>query len=193
MEQNQYLCSVTSTSKKYSLNLQKGFKPEALGKGCWIGVINAERIPPHIGMIFNGRYCSLNIKGKEIDVETSVLLRKIEILRIPALFIKLIPHPVFSVDFLHEHFKLELEKHEKVTLETTCFAPVRAFMQENYLLKQEELGFLFELFPILYREQMIEKVFGLHVSDDNANTFSFVPYTQKSIEDKLNDIQHVKQ
>ncbi len=182
-----------NSRKTYSLNLQKGFKPEALNKGCWIGVINAERIPPHIGMIFNGKYCSLNIKGKETDVDIAIPLRRTEILRIPTLFIKLIPHPVFSVDFLHEHFKLELEKHEKVTLETTCFAPVRSFMQENYLLKQEELGFLFELFPILYREQMIEKVFGLHVSNNNSETFSFVPYTQKSIEDKLNDIEQVKQ
>ena len=189
---NQYLCDVPE-SISYNVNLQKGFKSEYLNKGCWIAVVNAERIPPHIGIIFNGRYCSLNIKGKEIDVEAAVLLRKTEILRIPAIFIKLIPHPVFSIDFLHEHFKLELQKYEKVTMENTCFTPVKAFMQENYLLKQEELGYLFELFPILYREQMIDKAFGLHITRGNENTFQFVPYTHKNIEDKLNEIQQVKQ
>lgn len=180
-------------TNSYTIDLQKEFKNEYLNKGCWIAVVSAERIPPHIGILFNGKYCSLNIKGKEIDVEAAVLLRKIEILRIPAIFIKLIPHPVFSIDFLHEHFKLELQKYEKVTIEHTCFTPVKAFMQENYLLKQEELGYLFELFPVLYKEQMIDKAFGVHITSGNENPFHFVPYTHKNIEDKLNEIQQVKQ
>jgi hypothetical protein len=174
---------------KYTIQLSGKADPALLGKGCWIAVLHAERIPPHIGLVFNGLYCSLNIKGKEKDVEIPVLLRKIGSQQISTLFVKLVPHPVFSVDFLHEHFKLELEKYERVSVDTTCFAPVRSFMQENYLLRSDALNYLYELFPALYREKMISDAFGLHLGEEKE--FHLEPYTAQEIEDKLNGIEQV--
>jgi hypothetical protein len=173
------------TLPKYTIQLNVPAETEQLNKGCWIVILHAWRIPPHIGLLFNGLYCSLNLKGRESDIGIGVLLRKIRSQGIEAIFVKLMPHPVFSVDFLHEHFKLELSNYEKVTTHTTCFAPVRSFMQENYLLKFDSLEYLYELFPVLYRERMISRAFGIHL--DQAVIFQFEPYTANDIADKLNE------
>jgi hypothetical protein len=183
---------VQTNQQQYTVNLHQGFESSFLNKGCWLAIVNAEKVPPHVGLLFNGNYCSLNIKGKEIDIAVAALLRKTEMLKIPALFIRLKNHPVFSTDFLHEHFKLELEKYDKVSTEATCFAPVRSFMEENYLLKQRTLNYLFELFPALYKEQMIVAAFGQHLSIQNSNVFSFASYDTKNIKDKLENLQLVK-
>jgi hypothetical protein len=179
--------SILETVSKYTIQLHVPAGQGQLDKGCWIVLLHATRIPPHIGLLFNGHYCSLNLKGRETDIGIQVLLRTIRSQEIAAIFVKLMPHPVFSVDFLHEHFKLELEGYEKVTAGTTCFAPVRSFMQENYLLKFDDLEYLYELFPVLYREQMISQAFGINL--EQTMTFQFEPYTAQDIADKLNGVE----
>ncbi|MBK6833683.1 MAG: hypothetical protein IPG89_05140 [Bacteroidetes bacterium] len=177
----------------YSILINKKTDTSKLQKGLWIVVINAARIPPHIGLLFNGSYSSLNIKGVEKDIDFAVLLRTIEMQGIKTVFVKLTNHPVFSIDFLREHFLHEVEKYEKVSAENTCFKPVRTFFQENYVLWNNELDFLYQLFPALYANNMIDYAMGLNIAElleDDA--FVLKAYSNKEIEDKLNEIKRLQ-
>lgn len=159
----------------------------------WIVIINAARIPPHIGLLFNGLYSSLNIKGVEKDIDVAVLLRTIEMQSKKAVFIKLNNHPVFSIDFLREHFLHELEKYERVSTENTCFKPVRSFFQENYVLWNNNLDFLYQLFPALYANNMIDYAMGINIANDTVDdVFVLKAYSNKEIEDKLNEIKRLQ-
>lgn len=164
-----------------------------LKKGLWITIINATRIPPHIGLLFNGCYFSLNIKGVEKNVDMQVLIRKIEMKQIKSVFVKIKKHPVFSVDFLKESFETELMKYSCVSSETTCFKPVRTFFCENYMLQNYEMKFLYDLFPALYENNMIDKTFTMNMDESISNGFFvFKKYSEKDIDDKLNQIKQLQ-
>lgn len=177
----------------YSILINKKTDTSKLQKGLWIVIINAARIPPHIGLLFNGLYSSLNIKGVEKDIDVAVLLRTIEMQSKKAVFIKLNNHPVFSIDFLREHFLHELEKYERVSTENTCFKPVRSFFQENYVLWNNNLDFLYQLFPALYANNMIDYAMGINIANDTVDdVFVLKAYSNKEIEDKLNEIKRLQ-
>ena len=61
----------------YTLNVSKNFSAKELSKHTWLVVLNASRIPPHVGVLIEGNYNSLTIKGRELDVNIDVLIKMI--------------------------------------------------------------------------------------------------------------------
>ena len=165
----------------------------SLSKGLWIVVLHASRIPPHVGLLFNGSYFSLNLKGVEINIEHAVLLRTIELQSIKSVFIKVKKHPVLSVEYLKEVFENDLSSYQKVTTETTCFKPVKLFFQEHYLFYSHPINFLFELFSPLLKNEMIEKTIAINLKEEVIeDTFTFNNYTAEDIKDKLASIKAIQ-
>jgi hypothetical protein len=162
----------------------------SLNKGFWIVVLHACRIPPHVGLLFNGSYFSLNLKGIEKNIEIPILLRTIELQNIKSVFIKVKKHPVFSVEYLKEVFENDLSNYQKVTSETTCFKPVKLFFEEHYLFCSQPVNFLFELFSPLMKNEMIEKTIALNLKEEIVEgNFTFNNYNAKDINDKLASIK----
>jgi len=162
----------------------------SLNKGLWIIVLHTRRIPPHIGLLFNGYYFSLNLKGIEKNIELSVLHRTIEVQNIKSIFFKVKKHPVFSVEYLKEVFENDLSSYQKVTTETTCFKPVKLFFEEHYLFCSQPVNFLFELFSPLIENEMIEKTIALNLKEEIIDdNFTFNTYNAEDIKDKLASIK----
>jgi hypothetical protein len=162
----------------------------SLNKSLWIVVLHACRIPPHVGLLFNGNYFSLNLKGVEKNIDLSVLLRTIELQNIKSVFFKVKKHPVFSVDYLKEVFENDLSNYQKVTTDNTCFKPVKLFFEEHYLFCSQPINFLFELFSPLITNEMIEKTIALNLNEEiNEGNFTFNNYNAKDINDKLASIK----
>ncbi|MFL5752058.1 MAG: hypothetical protein ACJ76F_01520 [Bacteroidia bacterium] len=179
---------MTETST-YSIAINSVFHSDKLQKGLWIVLVNASRIPPHVGMIFNGKYNSLNVTGQETDINVLALVKRLELQKIKSVFIKLKQHPVFSLDYLHEHFKIQVEKYEKVESGiATCFTPVRTFFTENYALHEQELEYLYHLFPALYEQEVISEAFTLNMEKTWGGHFHIKAYSMQDIDDKLNGI-----
>jgi hypothetical protein len=165
----------------------------SLNKGFWIVILHAHRIPPHVGLLFNGTYFSLNLKGIEKNIELAVLLRTIELQNIKSIFIKVKKHPVFSVEYLKEVFENDLSNYQKVTTETTCFKPVKLFFEEHYLFCSQPINFLFELFSPLIVNEMIEKTIALNLKEDIIDdNFTFNTYNAEDIKDKLASIKSIQ-
>ena len=181
-----------TTNTKFHITITQQFNDNKLLRGMWIVLINAKRIPPHVGMIFNGKYNSLNITGQEIDINVLALLKRIEVQKIKAVFIKLKPHPVFSLDYLCEHFKIQVKKYPRVDNgSATCFTPVKNFFVENHALLESDIEYLYHLFPQLYAQEVITESFTVNCDEqdiDEENKFYLPVYTRQNIEDKLNHI-----
>ncbi len=170
----------------HPLKINKQLIDSSLNKGLWIVVLHAIRIPPHVGLLFNGTYFSLNLKGIEKNIELAVLLRTIELQSIKSIFIKVKKHPVFSVDYLKEVFDNDLSSYQKVTTDNTCFKPVKLFFEEHYLFCSQPIQFLFELFSPLRSNEMIEKTIALNLKEEIIDdNFTFNTYTSEDIKNKL--------
>ncbi len=175
------------------IKITQEFTEEKLNKGLWLVLINAKRIPPHVGMLFNGRYYSLNVTGQEINIRMQALLKRIRIQKIKAVFVQLKPHPVFSPDYLCGYFAILVQKHPRVNLNgITCFTPVRSFFTENYALCENDLKFLYHLFPQLYAQDVISGAMSVNLEENETeaeNVFRLPVYTNEDIEDKLRTVQ----
>ena len=150
----------------YQLTINKQFNENDLLKGVYIAVIHATRTPPHIGLIINGKYNSLTIKGQDIDVSVAALIKNTTQRQIPSLFIKIRPHSTFSDTYLKEHFITNIQQFPKVAVAmATCLSPVKLFFEEVYNVSMDTINYLFELIPRLDSEGLVESVSALFVDE----------------------------
>jgi hypothetical protein len=182
------------TLQVYSIKITKQFDEEELKKGTFISIIHASRIPPHIGMIFNGCYHSLTIKGQEINHSVEALIKNIKIRKIPALFIKIKPHPIFSIDYLNEYFISSVQQFSKVEInKATCLSPVKLFFEETFNITIDHINYIFELLPELETSGLIENVSSVFIDTDR---FPLPIYNyeeiNKGIETAENEIRLIK-
>ena len=177
----------------YKLNINKQFCEADLLKGLYIVGIHATRTPPHIGIISNNFYHSLTIKGHEINVPVEVLIRNTTQRKIPSLFIKIKKHPIFSYDYLNEHFISNVKQFPIVDVGiATCLSPVKLFFEEVFDLPMNNVNYLYELLPIIETEGLIENISSLFVDEEN---YQLPVYTlaeiNKGIEQAKNDKQYI--
>lgn len=151
------------TESPYKINVSEPLNLQELSKHTWIVILHASRIPPHVGILIDGNYNSLTIKGHELNVRLEVLLKTIQQKKIEALFIQLEKHPVFSTHYQLEIFQHHLQQFTQVNHEATCLSPVKLYLQEFYVISLQESELLFELVERLKQNQYIHKTIGLNI------------------------------
>jgi hypothetical protein len=158
----------------------KKFDKHQLTKHLWIVLLHANRIPPHVGLLINGNYNSLTLKGYEFDVDIEVLLKTISLKKIESVFIKVVSHPVFSFDFQIQIFKEHIKQFQKVKPnEATCLSPVRLFFNEFYALQLNTNELLFELIEQLNANNYLEYAQSINfILPLNAIEIPFYTYEQ---------------
>ena len=65
-------------SKPYTLSISNSFNKEFLNKNVWLIILHASRTPPHIGILIDGNYNSLTIKGHELNINIHILDKLIQ-------------------------------------------------------------------------------------------------------------------
>lgn len=166
------------TLQTYTLNIDKDLQSDELKSGLYIAVLHATRVPPHIGLIIDQHYHSLNIKGQD-NAGLEALIRNIKQREIPSLFIKIKSHPIFSQTYLREHFLTDLSQYSKVDIGiATCLSPVKAFFEEVFTVDTKEINYLYQLLPKLEQEGMIEQIRSLFIDKE---TYQLPLYTGKEI------------
>jgi hypothetical protein len=156
------------TALSYKLNISKQFSEEDLLKGLYIVVIHATRIPPHIGLIADKKYHSLTVKGQDINISVSALIKNIVQRKTSSLFIKIKSHNTFSNLYLREHFITNVQQFQRVDVGVaTCLSPMKLFFEEVYNVPTSNVNYLYELLPILQGEGLIEHTASLFVEEKN--------------------------
>ncbi|MGZ8538822.1 MAG: hypothetical protein ACXWV9_11190 [Flavisolibacter sp.] len=147
-------------------------------------ILNASRTPPHIGLMIDGNYNSLTIKGHELNIHSSVLLKTIQQKKIESLFIKLKHHPVFSSEFQKEICQHYIKQFIQVKAnEASCLSPIKLFLQEFYAISESKNELLFELVERLKQNQYISLTFGLNVDQKlEQHEFSLPMYSNEELQ-----------
>ncbi|MBA4242069.1 MAG: hypothetical protein C0448_15200 [Sphingobacteriaceae bacterium] len=172
----------------YTLTVSDSFHQDLLVKDTWLVILHASRTPPHIGILIDGNYNSLTIKGQELDVDIKVLLKTIQQKKIETLFIKLKKHPVFSTGYQKEICQFYIKQFTQVKAnEASCLSPIKLFLQEFYVITEHKQELLFELIERLKQNQYISLTVGLNIKDRvEENEFSLPMYTNDELQSIIN-------
>lgn len=148
----------------YTLTVSDSYNQDLLYKDTWLVILHASRTPPHIGILIDGNYNSLTIKGHELDIDIKVLMKTIQQKKIETLFIKLKKHPVFSSDYQKEICQIYIKQFYQVKAnESSCLNPIKLFLQEFYAITEKNQELLFELIERLKQNQYISLTLGLNI------------------------------
>jgi hypothetical protein len=176
----------------YTLTVSNQFNEKELSKDTWLVILHASRIPPHVGIVIDGNYNSLTIKGHELNVGIDVLLKTIQQKKIEALFVRLKKHPVFSNGYQKEICQHYIQQFTQVKQnEASCLSPVKLFLQEFYALCLSEKELLFELTERLKQNNYISEVVGLNVEEKLEQCqFSLPMYTHEELQKVIQSERH---
>lgn len=169
----------------YTLNISDSFSEEQLYKNTWLVILHASRTPPHIGVLIDGNYNSLTIKGHELNIDIKVLLKTIQQKKIETLFVKLKKHPVFSLDYQKEICQFYIKQFTQVKAnEASCLNPIKLFLQEFYAIQENSHELLFELIERLKQNQYISLTIGLNIDDKiESGEFSLPIYSTQQLQE----------
>ena len=127
-----------------------------LPDGLYIVILHAGNKPPHLGMMIAGSYSSLSIKGKDLDVPASALLKNIMQRKICTLFVRIMPPPGLSPAELNELFKSRIGIFPRVDIGVaTCLSPILLFFKDTYAIQTDDLSYVYQLLPRLAEHQLI--------------------------------------
>lgn len=174
------------TGTKYLIAYEHHSDPSVFNKGCWLTVLHASRIPPHVGLMIDGNYNSLTIKERELNVSAAALLKAVAQKKIETLFLKLVKHPVFSTDHQLHIFQEQLNQFTAVKPnEATCLSPLKLFFEEFYAIPNEKEQLLFDFVDALYQNDYITNAIGVNLPEGKDQTFTFPHYTNKELQNRI--------
>lgn len=165
------------------------FNESLLSKGIFICILHTKRIPPHIGLIINGYYHSLTIKGIEPNVSLKALIKTIQQKKIETYFLKITPHPVYSIEHLNDVFIEILKTHPNITgNEATCLSPLKTFFNEYYALNSKPSDIIYSFLNRLNNNNFILEAYSLNLTSEK-NTVEIPVYSQEELDSKIKDIR----
>lgn len=172
----------------YTINISDSFSQEDLNKNTWLVILHASRTPPHVGILVNGNYNSLTIKGHELNIDIKVLLKTIQQKKIETLFIKLKKHPVFSAEYQKEICQFYIKQFNQVKANgASCLSPIKLFIQEFYAIQENKNELLFELVERLKQNQYITFTQGLNIENRvEDNEFLLPMYSNTELQEIIN-------
>ena len=157
-------------------------------KGTWLVLLHATRVPPHAGLMVEGNYNSLTIKGHELDVKLDVLLKMIQQKKVEAVFIELKKHPVFSNDYQLHIFQHQVSLFQAVKPnEATCLSPLKLFFQEFYAVPLLEDELLFELIQRLEENNYLGQRIFMNIDEKSMENgkFSLPNYSLEELQEVI--------
>jgi hypothetical protein len=161
------------------------FSLPACMKGTWLALLHARRVPPHVGLMIDGNYNSLTVKGHELDIPFEAVYKTAIRKNIESAFIRVVPHPVFSADYQISVLQEMICGYSSVKQnEATCLSPIREFFSEFYAvtLKHDEL--LFDFMDRLNRSHFLQLASACNFSlGDNFLEMPF--YTRELLHEKI--------
>lgn len=167
----------------------KPFDESALSKGLFICLLHTKRVPPHIGIVVNGLFHSLTIKGAEPDINIKALLKTIALRKIETVFLKTTSHPVYSLDHLNAVFLEILKKYPVIKGNTlTCLSPVKEFFNEYYALNSGPEDIIYSFLDHMNKNSFILEAYSLNLTLGN-NAIEIPIYSQEELTNKIKDIR----
>ena len=153
--------------------------PKNLNRGTFLCLFGTDKIPPHLGLIVNGKYYSTSAKGSRLGENVKLILRRVNQSSIPTLFIKL------DVSEDIQKLVVAFENYPKLKENQTCLLPLKDYI--NSIGEDvTSINFVFELIPILHNRNLISDSFSLYMS---ASSFELKVYSKEDIVNRIVKLQ----
>lgn len=163
------------------------FDKAACIKNTWLVLLHANRIPPHVGLLLNGSYNSLTIKGHELGISSESLFKMISVKNIETVFVKLLEHPVFSADYQLSVFQELVKKYKSVKqFEATCLSPIKEFFLEFYAVELIEEELLADFLGRLTDNSYLHSATSLNFSL-NTNLLKVPFYNSQQLHERIRE------
>ena len=163
----------------YKLKIDSQLNEIDLQTGLYIVIINASKVPPHIGLIIDNKYHSLNIKGRDINKPIDIVLKTLNQKNITSLFIKIKQQHKINAEGLSVNFINQLNRFTSVEAGgATCFSPIKLFFEEEYSVPMEDVTYFYEMIPKLYSMSLIENISSLLI---DSKEFQLPVYNKEQL------------
>ena len=150
-----------------------------LNRGTFLCLFGTDKIPPHLGLVVDGKYYSTSAKGSRVGENVEPILRRVNQSSIPSLFIKLI----ITEDI--QKLITAFESYPKLKENQTCLLPIKDYI--NSIGEDvTSANFVFELIPILHNRKLISDSFSLYMND---SSFELKVYSKEDIVNRIVKLQ----
>ncbi len=107
-----------------------GLDKNLLNEGIWLCLIHVNQIPPHVAVIIDGKYHSLEKKGQQFNIPVPTILKSIQRKKAMCLFLEL------TVKSKESYVKYA-SKFTEIEGSVTCLSPIKYYISKttslNYL------------------------------------------------------------
>lgn len=150
-----------------------------LNLGTYLCLFGTDKIPPHLGLIVNGKYYSTSAKGSRVGEKANLILRRVKQSTIPTLFIKL--------DIVEDNQKLiaAFGNYPKLKEKQTCLLPIKDYIS-SIGEDVSKANFVYELIPILLESNLIKDSYSLYMKDAS---FELAIYSKQDIVNRIVKLQ----
>lgn len=151
----------------------------SLDTGIFLVILNVDKKPPHIALLINSKIYSLTVKGRQMGESADTLMKSIHIRSIKTLFFALKPP---MADALKAMEKSLMAYEKAIAGKATCLSPLKDFFTLAYPINAQKANYIFELLPLLYRNQKITGVYHLNMENEmKEKNYHFQTYTMDEI------------
>lgn len=153
-----------------------------LGKGLFVFMYRATRIPPHLGIIFKGKLYDITLQDPNLGVDASEFLTSITKKFTKTIFFEIQQPKKSDEKNLIQHLNDAIMQFQKISETTSCISPLKFFFNEAYQLNTSQVNFIFDLIPLLIENQLIINTYHLNLERNiNQNEFLLKTYTKEDI------------
>lgn len=148
---------------------------EELKSGCFLCVWYADKIPPHIGIVVDGLYFSLKVKGKDTAIPLEDSVKVIQRKKSCTVFIEL------KINVTIEEVQKSFLNYKNAEyLKSTCLTPIIEIFNRSETVKM-----LADLLNSFEKKKEIGRVFGLNLPPDFKGIRS---YRQEDIDFRIKSL-----
>ena len=146
--------------------------------GVHLVIWDASAKPPHLMLLVDGLYYSLDVRGSVKGEAAAPLLRAARRRRVPVLFLAC----EATVD-AGQQAKKAFSELNQVGAGVTCLTPIRAFFEALYHQSFAKAQFVFELIPQLQALEKLQTLRSLNLSD--RTEFVLPIYDQATVDARI--------
>ena len=172
--------------EKFRLTLSPASEKN-LSQGIFIVLLNATSAPPHLLLSIYGQLFSITDAGRQMASPLEKMLLFIQRKKIPTLFVEWQTPESWPVEKMEMEARKNFSRYERVIAgKASCLFPIRDLAADVYGNKMQAANFIFELFPLLKKENAIGKTIALNMENETANgSFELMTYDDDQLQESL--------
>ncbi len=166
----------------FSIPITKNISEINLQQGVFIFIHRASKVPPHIGMAVNGLLFEISTVGPGYTYKAVELLKTAQKRGVGLIYLELKQASQNPNEL--QTLMTDLVRHyHKVDEEITCLFPIKDFIQEVYHVEVSKANFIFDLLPILYKNNCIISSYEVNLTDKlKHGSFELKKYTKQDVD-----------